>query len=80
MTIKKYASKFKYKVVLEALKERESLAELAQNIRFLLSKLAYGNALFYQMVRMYLVPRPKVKRQKYKKKNRSFYALLASKK
>ena len=33
MTIKKYASKFKFKVVLEALKERESLAELAQKYK-----------------------------------------------
>lgn len=30
MTRKKYTSKFKFKVVLEALKERQTLAELAQ--------------------------------------------------
>ena len=33
MTRKKYTSKFKFKVVLEALKERESLAELAQKYK-----------------------------------------------
>jgi transposase len=33
MTRKKDTSKFKFKVVLEALKERESLAELAQKYK-----------------------------------------------
>ena len=33
MTRRKFTSKFKFKVVLEALKERESLAELAQKFK-----------------------------------------------
>lgn len=33
MTRKKYTSKFKFKVVLEALKERQTLAELAQKYK-----------------------------------------------
>ena len=68
MTRRKFTSKFKTKVVLEALKERYTAKELAQRSRYHPNRLTYGNESFYLKLNLYLPKKVNLQRVRLKRK------------
>ena len=72
MTRRKFTSKFKIRVVLESLKERQTIQELAQKFDLSPSRSINGNEIFYSTLKMYLIKDLPQRRQNLRKKKNAY--------
>jgi transposase len=68
MTRRKFTPKFKSKVVLEALKERQTTQELAQKFEISPHRSTYGNGNSYPSQKRSLILVPRARKPKLRKK------------